>query len=197
MRALISVFLFSAFIGVGYGLPGSNIVSTSFSGATDLRATTNGDATTYTWLTTNEIDMTPDGRLITNRCAMTNTLVWTPPEEDISTNNGVVFTRTHAGFGPQPAVDYDSIHDGEKTPATFSGGGGYTVKDAVVINATNEDIGIRAAYIWSHAHYPGSHLQDEYSDFDDNSDQFVEIKIGTADGQSRTVFFDITSFFGR
>jgi hypothetical protein len=198
MRILISAFLFGALIGVGCGRSHSHVVSMTFSsGATDFRATTNGALTTSTWLTTNTFVMMTDGRLVTNRFAVTNILVTKSPMEDVSTNDGIVLTRTDIGYGSDPASDYDSVHDGEKTQATFSAGEGSTVKDAVVITATNEDIGIRAAYIWSHTHYPGSHLQDEGSDYDDSGTQFLEIKIVTADGKSRTVFFDITSFYGR
>ena len=34
--------------------------------------------------------------------------------KDVSTNNGVVLTRTAIATGPDPASDYDSVHDGEK-----------------------------------------------------------------------------------
>jgi hypothetical protein len=120
-----------------------------------------------------------------------------PVVKDVSTNNGDVLTRTAIAFGDNPASEYDSIHDDDKTHATFSGGDGSTVQNAVVITATNEETGIRAAYIWSHGHYPGSHLHEEGSDYDNNGEQYLEIKIVTADGKSRTVFFDVTSFFGQ
>lgn len=200
MRILISAFLLNALVGVGYGRPHSHvathIVSTTFSsGSTDFSATTNGALTTYTWLTTNEIVTTTDGRLITNRYAVTNTLVWTSPVKDVSTNNGVVLTRTAIAPYGNSASDYDSVHNGEKAQATFSGGDGSTVKDAVVIAASSEEKGYRAADIWLHEHYPGSHLQDEGTDFDDSGRQFVEIKIVAADGKSHTVIFETTSFY--
>lgn len=117
--------------------------------------------------------------------------------KDVSTNNGVVLTRTAIASGPNPASDYDSVHDGEKAQATFSGGSGLSIKDSVVITATSEVAGYRAAYIWLHEHYPGSHLQDEGSDHDDSGRFFNEEKIVTADGKSLTVFFETTSFFGQ
>jgi hypothetical protein len=116
--------------------------------------------------------------------------------KDVSTNNGVVLTRTAIASGPDPAADYDSVHDGEKAQATFSGGDGSSIKDAVVINASSEATGNRAAYIWLHEHYPGSHLQQEGFDYDDGARYYNEIKIVTADGTSRTVFFETTSFWG-
>jgi len=117
--------------------------------------------------------------------------------KDVSTNNGAVLTRTAIATGPDPVSDYDSVHDGEKAQATFSGGSGLSIKDAVVITATNEVTGYRAAYIWLHEHYPGSHLRDEGSDHDDTGRFWNEEKIVTADGKSLTVFFEVTSFFGQ
>jgi hypothetical protein len=119
------------------------------------------------------------------------------PVKDVSTNNGVVLTRTAIASSSDPSADYDSVHDGEKAQATFAGGDGSSIKDAVVITATNEEAGDRAVYIWSHEHYPGSHLQDEGSDFDDSGRNYTELKILTTDGKSRTIFFETTSFFGR
>jgi hypothetical protein len=42
--------------------------------------------------------------------------------KDVSTNNGVVLTRTAIASGPDPAAAYDSVHDSEKAQAAFSGG---------------------------------------------------------------------------
>jgi hypothetical protein len=117
--------------------------------------------------------------------------------KEVSTNNGVVLNRTAIASGLDSASDYDSVHDGEKAQATFSGGSGSSIKDAVVITATNEVTGYRAAYIWLHEHYSGSHLQDEGSDYDDSGRFYNEEKIVTADGKSLTVFFETTSFYGQ
>jgi hypothetical protein len=116
--------------------------------------------------------------------------------KDVSTNNGIVLTRTAIASSSDPSADYDSVHDGEKAQATFSGGDGSTIKDAIIITARSEDTGNRAAYIWLHEHYPDSHLQDEGWDYDDTARYYSEIKIVAADGKSRTVFFETTSFWG-
>lgn len=117
--------------------------------------------------------------------------------KDVSTNGGIVLSRTAVAFSSDPASDYDSIRDGEKAEATFSGGNGSSIKDAVVITASSEKKGYRAAYIWLHDHFPGSRFQSEGFDYDNTADYYAEIKIVTADGKSRTVFFDTTSFFGK
>lgn len=116
--------------------------------------------------------------------------------KEVSTNKGVVLTRTAIRSSSDPASDYDSIHDREKAQATFSSGDGSSIKDAVVITAGSEATGNRAAYIWLHEHYPGSHLQDEGFDYDDSARYYSEIKIVTSDGKPRTVFFETTSFWG-
>jgi hypothetical protein len=116
--------------------------------------------------------------------------------KDVS-SNGIALTRTEIASSPNPASDYDSVHDGEKAQATFSGGDGSTVKDAVVITASNEKTGNRAAYIWLHEHYPGSRLQDESFGYGDSGRYYNETKIVTADGKAHTVFFETTSFFGK
>jgi hypothetical protein len=117
--------------------------------------------------------------------------------KSVSTNNGIVLTRTAIAFSSDPASAYDSVHQGEKAQATFSGGDGSSVKEAVVITASSEEKGNRAAYIWVHEHYPGSRLQDEGSDHDDGGRFYTELKILTTDGKSRTIFFETTSFFGQ
>lgn len=116
--------------------------------------------------------------------------------KDVATNSGVVLTRTAIASGPDPASDYDSVHAGEKAQATFSGGDGSSIKQAIVITASSEATGDRAAYIWLHEHYPGSRLENEGLDYDDSGRYYSEIKIVTSDGKSRTVFFETTSFWG-
>ena len=113
-----------------------------------------------------------------------------------SSSNGRTLIRTDIASGPDPSADYDSVHDGEKAQATFSGGDGSSVKDAVVITATSEGTGYRAAYVWLHEHYPGSRLQCEGFDHDGAGRYYNEIKIVTADGKARTIFFETTSFWG-
>ena len=116
--------------------------------------------------------------------------------KDVSSNE-TALTRTDIATGPNPASAYDSVRSGEKAQATFSGGDGSSVKDAVIITASNEERGDRAAYIWLHEHYPGSRLQKEGTDYDDGGRFYTEIKIATVDGKSRTVFFETTAFFGK
>jgi hypothetical protein len=113
-----------------------------------------------------------------------------------SSSDGSGLTRTGIGYSPDPGSSYNSVHDGEKAQATFSGGDGSSIKNAVVINASGEEPGIRAAYIWSHEHYPHSRLLHE--GVDNDGDRFYfEMNIVTSEGKPHTNFFEITSCFGQ
>jgi hypothetical protein len=114
-----------------------------------------------------------------------------------SSSNISTLTRRDFASGPNPAADYDSVRDGEKAQAKFSGGDGSSIEKAVVITASSETTGYRAAYIWLHEHFPGSRLQREGFAYDDAGTYYTEITIVTADGKSRTVCFETTSFFGK
>jgi hypothetical protein len=187
MRFLIFLSLFMALLAA---------VSVS-SAETNALFAADAVFTTNTYFATNTIVMENNGVFITNRIAMTNMSIQRAVMEEVSTNNGVVFTRTHTAYGSDPASDYNSVHDGEKAKATFSGGDGSSVKGAVVITASNEETGVRAAYIWLHDHYPNSHFKDEGTDYDDAGNQYLEVEIVATDGKSYDVVFDITSFFGK
>src|ERR1035438_2241170 len=100
------------------------------------------------------------------------------------------------GFAPGTA-GYDTVPDGEKAQATFSGGDGSSLKQAVVItDATGEKTGVRAEYVWLHEHYPGYRLRGQILR-NEGGRAFDEMRIVSADGKSHTIFFDITSFFGK
>ena len=100
-------------------------------------------------------------------------------------------------FRPSGGGRIDSVPDGERAQATFSGGDGSTAKQAVVItDASGEKTGIRAEYVWLHEHYPGYRLQTQILRNIDYK-AYDEMRIIGADAKPYTVFFDITSFFGK
>ena len=113
-----------------------------------------------------------------------------------ASSDGSIPTRTGIASSPDSRSEYASVRDGEKAQATFSGGDGSSIEHAVVVTASSEKTGHRAAYIWLRERYPSSRLLNESFAF--NGDRYYnEIKIATADGGSRTVFFETTSFFGK
>lgn len=100
-------------------------------------------------------------------------------------------------FRPGGGGRVDSVRDGEKPQATFSGGDGSSAKQAVIImDASGEKTGIRAEYIWLHENYPGYRLQKQTLR-DINNKTYDEMSIVSADDRPYTIFFDITSFFGK
>ena len=104
--------------------------------------------------------------------------------------------KTTPGFVPGSG-GYDAIPHGEKAEAVFSGGDGSSIKQAVIITETaNVKTGVRAEYVWLHEHYPGYRLRVQRLRHEGGR-YYDEMRIITADGKSRTVFFDITSFFGK
>jgi len=173
MRSLISTILFTALLAAGCGRSGSSAATDAVGGPALL-----GDVSSN------------QGAVLTDTVGGQNIV------KGVSTNDGVVLTRTAIASGPDPASEFDSVRDGEKAQATFSGGDGSSIKGAVVITASSEEKGMRAAYIWLHQHYPGSRLQAEGDDYDDSAKHYSEIKIMTSDGKSRTVYFETTSFWG-
>jgi hypothetical protein len=103
---------------------------------------------------------------------------------------------TMTGYAPGSG-GYDTVPNGEKAQAVFSGGDGLSIKQAVIITETaNEKTGVGAEYVWLHEHYPGYRLRFQGLRLDGGR-SYDEMKITTADGKSRTIFFDITSFFGK
>jgi hypothetical protein len=103
--------------------------------------------------------------------------------------------ETMTGFAPG-AGGYDSVPDGEKAQATFSGGDGSSIQQAVIIGDATEKTGVRAEYIWLHERYPGYRLRFQGLRHEAGR-VYDEMMIVAADGKSHTIFFDITPFFGK
>ena len=73
---------------------------------------------------------------------------------------------------------------------------GLTCESAVVIDARNEDEGIKREYAWIRENYPGS--RKESQDLLTCNDKPADaIHIVTANGQKVTVYFDISGWFGK
>jgi hypothetical protein len=78
----------------------------------------------------------------------------------------------------------------------YSGGGGTSFDDAVIINATTEGDGIDAEYDWLNAHYPGYKLISQALS-SSNGKRYDVMSIKTADGKEITVYFNIDNYFGK
>jgi hypothetical protein len=75
-------------------------------------------------------------------------------------------------------------------------GDGSSFEKAVVINKSNENDGIAAEYDWLKKNYPGYQSLGQGLSFKDKK-AFDVIKIKTTDGMVKSVYFDISKFFGK
>lgn len=74
-------------------------------------------------------------------------------------------------------------------------GTGASIDDAILILEPNEDAGIRAQRKWLSDHFPGYRKLHSALDFKGDR-HFDIVTIRLADSTERTLFFDITSFYG-
>ncbi|MFZ5855903.1 MAG: hypothetical protein ACOYZ6_03655 [Chloroflexota bacterium] len=81
------------------------------------------------------------------------------------------------------------------TPESACTEAGCSFETAVVIEADNESDGIAMEYQWLADHYPGYQNISQAISFDGNKIYDV-LTIITADGVEKTIYFDITLFYG-
>ena len=81
-------------------------------------------------------------------------------------------------------------------PLSYSGGDGTSLEHAIVIKgAKNEEAGVAAERAWMEQRYP-EFLKGQQALLSSGGKHYDEIKITTREGH-KTVYFDITDFFGK
>lgn len=75
-------------------------------------------------------------------------------------------------------------------------GEGSSYDKAVVITSKNETEGINAEYAWLKEHYPGYKTEMQSLNYQ-NKKPYDILNIITADGTKKSVYFDISGFFGK
>lgn len=106
------------------------------------------------------------------------------------------------GEGMVGVVSADPIPAPPTLPAPaphvwFGGGDGTDCARAVVIGGAGHEFeGVRAERWWVYSKNPGSRIASQ-SVSESDGRALETIHILTADGRSRTICFDITSFFGK
>jgi hypothetical protein len=79
---------------------------------------------------------------------------------------------------------------------TYSGGKGLKIEDPVVVNAPNEELGVKAEYAYIARNFPGAKVASQsLSNVGDKP--FDVLEMVSQDGKKFTLFFDISSFFGK
>ena len=93
-----------------------------------------------------------------------------------------------------PAADTGKATEGR--PATPAGGDGSAYAKAVVIVAKDEEAGVAAERAWLEQRYPGFD-KGRQSLLDHDGKKYDLIDITTTAGEHKTLYFDITGFFGK
>ena len=73
---------------------------------------------------------------------------------------------------------------------------GSNYENAIVIKAKNETEGVAAEYKWLREKYPGYKLI-EQSLSNEGKKHYDILKIQTKEGEEKSIYFDITNFFGK
>ena len=98
----------------------------------------------------------------------------------------------------QPGADWKAP---SPKPATagiaFQGGDGSSIEKAIVIaGAHNESDGVASEYAWLSRHYAGYGMKKQAL-LQANGKSYDRLDFTTAHGEAKTVYFDISGFFGK
>ena len=73
---------------------------------------------------------------------------------------------------------------------------GSSFEKAIVIQEKTESTGVDAEYIWLGKHYPGYKLKQQSLVYE-NGKPYDVMDIVIADGEEKTIYFDISNYFGK
>lgn len=73
---------------------------------------------------------------------------------------------------------------------------GSSFEKAVFINEKTETAGIGAEYVWLRQNYPGYKLVQQSLAFEKEKPYDI-MDIKTADGEKKSIYFDISKFYGK
>jgi hypothetical protein len=83
-----------------------------------------------------------------------------------------------------------------QTAAPAESGDGHDIANAIVIKASNERDGVKAEYRWIAEHFPG-YKRGRQALLNQSNRSYDELDFTTASGEPKTVYFDISDFFGK
>jgi len=73
---------------------------------------------------------------------------------------------------------------------------GSAYSNAIFIEEKTEQKGVDAEYVWLGNHYPGYKVKSQSLNYNEGKPYDI-INITTADGKSKSIYFDISNFFGK
>jgi hypothetical protein len=84
-----------------------------------------------------------------------------------------------------------------KPPAvSFAGGDGSSMEKAIIIKGATDETGVHAEYEYLKQHFPRYQLGGQ-SLMNSKGHAYDVLEFTTADGKKKTLYFDITAFFGK
>jgi hypothetical protein len=84
-----------------------------------------------------------------------------------------------------------------KGPAiTFAGGDGSSIEKAIIVKGATEETGVHAEYEYLQKKFPG-YKRGMQALQNVKGRAYDMLEFTTADGKKRTIYFDITEFFGK
>lgn len=108
----------------------------------------------------------------------------------------ILFLTTVSLLFFSAAFAKSSLRDSSKRHDTIVIRDGSSFEKAIVIMETNEGSGGRAEYKWLADHYPGYRMGSQALVFHEKKPYDI-LKIETAEGVPKEVYFDISNYFGK
>jgi hypothetical protein len=93
------------------------------------------------------------------------------------------------------APKHSTAPSGNQSSASGSSQEGTSYETAIVIKEKSETAGVAAEYKWIREHYPGSRNKGQGLQTVKGKSYDV-LTIETAGGETKTIYFDISNFFG-
>ena len=81
-------------------------------------------------------------------------------------------------------------------PISYAGGDGSSIEKAVIIKGGDEESGVQAEYTYLARHFPG-YKMGQQSVSSKGKHSYDTLEFTTAKGEKKTIYFDITAFFGK
>jgi len=97
---------------------------------------------------------------------------------------------------PAPAAATAPAATAATRPVTFAGGNGSSLAEAILVKGATEVTGIAAEYQWLNDHLPGFRSERQFL-LEVGGRRYDQLDGVMPNGERRSVFFDITEFFGK
>lgn len=88
------------------------------------------------------------------------------------------------------------VAQAEESKISYGGGDGSSFEKAVVIKGATEETGVKAEYAYLREHFSG-YTMGKQSLVNHEKRVYDVLDITTKDGAAKSVYFDITGFFGK